>query len=249
MPERKPAAKNVVLVHGAWADGSSWSEVIERLQKVGLKVTAVQTPMASLPDDIARVRHVLSMQDGPTIVAGHSFGGAVITGLGSDAPNVVGIVYVAAFAPDKGDTMKALGGGQPQPPGIAAIRPDSSGYIWLDPDGVVKYFAPDVHPDKARVIAAVQKPIAATEVFDETPFGDPAWKFVPSWYQVSEQDQMIPPDAERFMPSRAKATTTSVKASHVAMISHPKETAELIERAANDAPNMQRPVQPASIPA
>lgn len=242
MPDKKPAARNVVLVHGAWADGSSWSEVIERLQKDGYKVTAVQTPMDSLQDDISRVRRVLSMQDGPTIVAGHSFGGAVITGLGSNAPNVVGIVYIAAFAPDKGDTMKALTGGQPAPPGASAIRPDSSGYLWLDREGVVKFFAPDVHQDKARVIAAVQKPIAATEIADETPFGDPAWKFVPSWYQVSEQDQMIPPDAERFMASRAKAVTTSVKASHVAMISHPKETTELIERAAADAPNMSRMV-------
>jgi pimeloyl-ACP methyl ester carboxylesterase len=240
MSERKAAARNVVLVHGAWADGSSWSEVIERLQKDGFKVTAVQTPMDSLQDDIARVRRVLSMQDGPTIVAGHSFGGAVITGLGSDAPNVVGIVYVAAFAPDKGETMKALASGSPQPPGASAARPDSFGYVWLDTEGVVKYFAQDLPPDKARVIAAVQKPIAVTEVFGETPFDEPAWKFVPSWYQVSEQDKMIPPEAERFMASRAGAVTSSVEASHVAMISHPRETTELIERAAEEAPNSPR---------
>ena len=195
-------------------------------------------PLDSLPDDISRVRRVLSMQDGPTIVVGHSFGGAVITGLGADAPNLVGLVFIAAFAPDRGDTMKALLSGNPQPPGASAARPDSSGYVWLDTEGVVKYFAQDLHREKALVIAAVQKPIAASEVFSETPFGDPAWKFVPSWYQVSEQDMMIPPDAERFMASRAKAVTTSVKSSHVAMISHPKETTELIERAARDAPNL-----------
>ena len=180
------------------------------------------------------------MQDGPTIVAGHSFGGALITALGSDAPNVVGIVYIADFAPDKGDSMKSLTSGQPAPPGASAVRVDSSGYAWLDREGVVKYFAQDLHEDKARVIAAVQKPIAVGELGADAPFGDPAWKFVPSWYQVSEQDMMIPPDAERFMASRAKATTTSVKASHVAMISKAKETAELIERAAKEAPNTQK---------
>jgi pimeloyl-ACP methyl ester carboxylesterase len=242
MPERRSAAKNVVLVHGAWADGSSWSEVIERLQKDGFKVTAVQTSMDSLQDDVAKVRRVLSVQDGPTIIAGHSFGGAIITGLGSDAPNVVGIVFVAAFAPDKGDTMKALLGGTPQPPGASAAHPDSFGYVWLDTEGVVKYFAQDLQQDRARMLAAVQKPIAASEIFSDTPFGDPAWKFVPSWYQVSEQDMMIPPEAERFMASRAKAITSLVKASHVAMISHPKETAELIKKAAEEAPNIARPV-------
>ena len=229
------ATRNVVLVHGAFADGSSWSKVIGLLQKDGYNVTAVQTPMASLADDISRVRRVLSMQDGPTIVAGHSFGGTVITGLGSDAPNVVGIVFIAAFAPEKGESMKALSSTLPQPPGSVAIRPDSYGYLWLDPEGVVKYFAPDIDPDEARILAAVQKPIAASEISDDTPFGDPAWKFVPSWYQVSEDDMMISPDAERFMASRVNATTTSVKSSHVAMISHPNETAALIEQAANQS--------------
>jgi pimeloyl-ACP methyl ester carboxylesterase len=236
MPDRKPAARKVVLVHGDWADASSWSEVIERLLKDGFKVTAVQMPLDSLPDDISRVRRSLSVQDGPTIVAGRPFGGAVTTGLGAEAPNVVGLV-IAAFAPDKGDAMKALLTGDPQPPGSSPAHPDSSGYVWLDTEGVVKYFAQDLHRDKALVLAAVQKPIAASEVFSETPFGDPAWKFVPSWYQVSEQD-MIPPDAERFTASRAKAVTTSVKPSHAATISHPKETTELIERAAREAPNV-----------
>jgi pimeloyl-ACP methyl ester carboxylesterase len=238
---RKPPAKNVVLVHGAWADGSSWSEVVERLQKDGFRATAVQMPLDSFDADVTRVRRALSRQDGPTIVVGHSFGGAVITGLGSDAPNVVGIVFIAAFAPDKGESMKALTSGSPQPPGASAIRPDSSGYLWLDRDGVAKYFAQDLHKDKAQVIAAVQKPIAASELLSEVPFGEPAWKFFPSWYQVSEADLMIPPEAEKFMASRAKATTTFVKASHVAMISHAKETTQLIEKAAAESPNTPRP--------
>jgi pimeloyl-ACP methyl ester carboxylesterase len=137
--------------------------------------------------------------------------------------------------------MKALVSGNPQPPGASAAHPDSFGYVWLDPDGVVKYFAKDLHQDKARALAAVQKPIAASELFEDIPFGDPAWKFIPSWYQVSEQDLMIPPEAQRFMASRAKAVTTSVKSSHVAMLSHPKETAELIQKAAQEAPNLSRP--------
>jgi hypothetical protein len=153
---------------------------------------------------------------------------------------VTGIVFIAAFAPDKGDTMKALVSGNPQPPGASATRPDSAGYVWLDPEGFVKYFAPDLAPDRARMLAAVQKPIAASELLSETPFGDPAWKFVPSWYQVSEQDLMIPPEAEKYMASRAKAVVSSVKASRVAMISHPKETVDLIERAAEEAPNAAR---------
>jgi pimeloyl-ACP methyl ester carboxylesterase len=222
----------VVLVHGAWADGSSWSEVIEKLLKDGYYVTAVQISMNSLTDDIAHVRGVLAAQNGPTILCGHSFGGAVITGLGKDAPNVVGLVYVAAFAPAQGETMKALAGGSPQPAGASAIRPDAQGYLWLDREGVVKYFAPDIDSGKARVLGAVQKPIAASEVFDEHPFDEPTWKFVPSWYIVAEKDQMIPPDAERFMAKRANATVTSISASHVVMISHAKETAELIEKAA-----------------
>jgi pimeloyl-ACP methyl ester carboxylesterase len=232
MAQKDSQVRNVVLVHGAWADGSSWSGVIEILQKDGYHVTAVQTSMNSLSDDVARVRSVLAMQNGPTILAGHSFGGAVMTGLGKDAPNVVGLVYAAAFAPAEGESLKTLASGSPQPPGLAAIRPDAQGMLWLDPEGVVKYFAPDLDPAKARVLAAVQKPIAASEVFDERPFGEPAWKFVPSWYIVAENDQMIPPDAERFMAQRAKATVTSIPSSHVVMISHAKETAQLIEKAA-----------------
>ena len=238
----KPPARNVVLVHGTWADGSSWNGVTRILQKDGYKATALQSPNDSLQDDITRLRRVLSMQDGPTILVGHSFGGTIITALGADAPNVVGLVYIAAFAPEKGETMNILLGKLPTPPGLTAAHSDSFGYLWLDREGVVKYFAPDVPLDEARVIAAVQQPVAASEINDNTPFGDPAWKFFPSWYQVSEQDQMISPDGERMMASQAKAITTWVKASHVAMVSHPKETAELIEKAAAEAPNISRPV-------
>ena len=201
---------NIVLVHGVWVDGSSWSGVIERLQKEGYTVTAVQLDLTSLSGDVTRVRQVLSAQTGPTILVAHSFGGAVITGLGKDTPNVVGLVYVSAFAPDQGETMKALITGGPQPAVGAAFRPDAYGLIWLDRDGFVQYFAPDVDHTQARVLSAVQKPIAASEFFGEEPFGEPAWKALPSWYLLTEQDQMVPPDAQRFFAKRMGATISSV---------------------------------------
>jgi pimeloyl-ACP methyl ester carboxylesterase len=229
------SASNVVLVHGAWADGSSWSGVIQRLQQADYNVTAVQIPLTSLAEDVARVRQVLGAQTGPTILVGHSYGGAVITQLGKDTPNVVGLVYVAAFAPDEGESMKGLISGGPQPAGSAAIRPDALGFLWLDRDGFLQYFAPDVDQTQARVLASVQKPIAASTFLGDETFGEPAWKALPSWYLVTEQDQMIPPDAQRFMAQRAEATISSVVSSHVPMISHPGTVANLIIEAAESA--------------
>jgi pimeloyl-ACP methyl ester carboxylesterase len=219
---------NIVLVHGAWADGSSWNSVIERLQQEGHTVTAVQMALAGFSDDVAQVRQVLSAQSGPTILVAHSYGGAVITALGKDAPNVVGLVYVSAFAPDQGETLKGLITGGPQPAGGAALRPDERGLIWLDRDGFLQYFAPDVKQTQARVLAAVQKPIAASAFLGEDTFGEPVWKTLPAWYLVTEQDQMIPPDAQRFMAQRAGATISSVASSHVSMISHPNTVTDLI---------------------
>ena len=224
--------ENIVLVHGAWADGSSWSKVIERLQRAGSTVTAVQLALTSLADDIARVRQVLQAQTGPTLLVAHSYGGAVITGLGKDIPNVTGLVYISAFAPAEGESMKSLITGGPQPAGGAAFRPDAQGFLWLDRDGFVQYFAPDVDRTQAHVLAAVQKPIAASAFLDEQPFGEPAWKSLPSWYLLTEQDQMVPPDAQRLMAQRAGATLSSVASSHVSMISHPHVVAELILTAA-----------------
>lgn len=230
--KKSMSATNMVLVHGAWVDGSSWSGVIERLQKAGYTVTAVQLDLTGLSEDVERVRQVLSAQTRPTILVAHSFGGAVITKLGKDTPNVVGLVYVSAFAPDEGETMKGLITGGPQPAGGAAIRPDEYGYIWLDRNGFVQYFAPDVEPAQARVLASVQKPIATNSFLGEDPFGEPAWKSLPSWYLVTEQDQMILPDAQRFMAQRAGATISSIAASHVSMLSHPDVVATLIVRVA-----------------
>jgi pimeloyl-ACP methyl ester carboxylesterase len=147
----------------------------------------------------------------------------------------VGLVYVAAFAPDEGETLKGLTSAGTPPPGVAAIRPDAKGYLWLDQDGFVDYFAPDVDPAQARILAAVQKPIAASAFQDDQPFATPAWKSLPSWYVVATDDQMIPPDAERLFAQRMGATTTEVKSSHAVMVSHPDEVTQVIETAASAA--------------
>jgi pimeloyl-ACP methyl ester carboxylesterase len=236
--KQTPQVENIVLVHGVWADGSSWSGVIERLQKTGATVTGVQLDLTSLASDVAKVRQTLQTQTGPTILVAHSFGGAIITALGKDAPNVVGLVYLSAFAPDQGETMKALVTAEPQPAVGTAIRPDAQGFLWLDRKGFVEYFAPDVNPTHARVLAAVQKPIAASEFMDETPFGEPTWKSLPSWFLITEQDQVVPPAAQRLMAQRAGATTREVASSHVSMISHPDVVTELILTAVHATVNV-----------
>lgn len=221
---------NIVLVHGAWADGSSWSAVIERLQADGFQVTAPQFPLTSLADDVARLRQVLEFQDGPTIVAGHSYGGQVMTALGTHAPNVVGLVYIAAFGLDEGESLGALLSQGPVTPALAHLFTDQRGYGWLSEDDFVHHFAADVDPTKARVMYAVQQALAAS-AFEDV-MGVPAWKSLPSWYLVAADDQAIPPAAERQFAKRMGATTVEVPSSHVAMVSHPGEVVELIETAA-----------------
>lgn len=221
---------NIVLVHGAWADGSSWSGVIERLQAAGYHVTAPQFPMTSTEADVARLRQVLEAQDGPTIVAGHSYGGTIITALGTDAPNVAGLVYVAAFALDEGESMGALLASGPPTPATAHMIVDKQGYSWLSEDDFVGHFAADLDPAHARVLFAEQQALN-TAVFG-TPMGVPAWKSQPTWYVVASQDEAIPPAAERQFAARMGAVTVEIAASHVVMISHPAEVAELIETAA-----------------
>jgi pimeloyl-ACP methyl ester carboxylesterase len=224
------APANVILVHGAWADGSSWSGVIERLQADGYHVTAPQFPLTALADDVARLRHVLGLQDGPAIVAGHSYGGQIITALGADAPNVAGLVYVAAFGLDQGESLGALLGQGPTPPALEHLFTDPQGFIWLPEDDFVKHFASGVDPARARVLHAVQQPLAGSSFTDV--MGAPAWRSRPSWYMVATGDQAIPPDAERLFASRMGATTVEVPAGHLAMVSHPAEAAQLIARAA-----------------
>ena len=224
------ALPNVVLVHGGWADGSSWSGVIERLQADGYHVTAPQFPMTTLAADVARLRQVLARQGGATIVAGHSYGGQIMTALGTDAPNVVGLVYIAAFALDQGESIGKLLSQGPPTPAIAHLIIDKQGFAWLPEDDFVNHFAADVDPVKARVMFAVQQALSATAL--QEVMGVPAWKSVPSWYLVAADDQAIPPDAERLFAKRMGATTVEVPSSHVAMVSHPDDVATLIETAA-----------------
>jgi pimeloyl-ACP methyl ester carboxylesterase len=224
------ARPNIVLVHGAWADGSCWSAVIERLQADGYNVTAPQFPETSLADDVARLRQVLARQDGPTIVGGHSYGGQIVTALGTDAPNVVGLVYIAAFGLDEGESIGALLTQGPPTPALAHLDIDKQGFAWLPEDDFVSHFAADVDPAAARVMFAVQQPLAASTLQDV--MGVPAWKSHPSWFLVAADDEAIPPDAERQFASRMGATTVEIASSHVAMVSHPADVVQLIEKAA-----------------
>jgi pimeloyl-ACP methyl ester carboxylesterase len=222
---------NIVLVHGAWADGSCWSAVIERLQSDGYTVTAPQFPESSLAADVARLRQVLDRQDGPTIVAGHSYGGQIMTALGTDAPNVAGLVYIAAFGLDEGESIGGLlAQGGPPSPALAHLDIDKQGFAWLPEDDFTGHFAADVDPVKARVMYAVQQPVAAS-AFAEV-MGVPAWKSQPSWFLVAENDEAIPAEAERQFAKRMGATTVEVPSSHVAMVSHPDDVAQLIKTAA-----------------
>ena len=220
--------RNVVLVHGAFADGSSWNKVIRLLQAKNYNVTAVQQPLTSLEADVAITQHVLSMQKGPTILVGHSYGGVIIT-LAGNEPNVMGLVYIAAYAPDAGETIAELKSRFPPASGAEHVHPDDEGYLWIDRAAYPECFAGDVDPQEARVMAAVQMPwkVSGDRI------SNPAWRTHPSWYQVSEQDRMINPELQHFMARRIGAKTVSLEASHASAVSHPVEIAELIADAAD----------------
>ncbi|MET0660198.1 MAG: alpha/beta hydrolase [Steroidobacteraceae bacterium] len=224
--------KNIVLVHGAFADGSSWAKVITLLQAKGYNVTAVQNPLTSFADDVAATNRALALQTGPVILVGHSWAGVVITEAGMD-PKVVGLVYVAAFAPDAGEAVAELGKNYPAPPSFTAPIVDKQGFMSLPEDAVVKHFASDLPPAEARVVAATQGPI------HNSAFGAKvskvAWKQKPAWYIVATQDGAIAPDEERFFAKRMKATTTELKSSHVPMLSQPNEVTAVIIDAATKA--------------
>jgi pimeloyl-ACP methyl ester carboxylesterase len=225
---------NIVLVHGAWADGSSWGATIERLQADGYRVTAPQFALTKLADDVARLRHVLTRQDGPTIVVGHSYGGQIMTALGEDAPNAIGLVYIAGFVLDEGESIGGLLGEGPPTPAIAHLDNDELGFAWLPEDDFVNHFAADVDPAKARVMHAAQQPLH-TSAWNDV-MGPVAWKSLPTWFLVAAGDQTIPPDAQRQFAARMGATTTEIATSHVAMVSHPDDVVTMIETAATAAP-------------
>jgi pimeloyl-ACP methyl ester carboxylesterase len=221
---------DIVLVHGAWADGSCWSAVIEHLQNDGYTVTAPQFPESSLADDVARLRQVLNRQHGPTVVVGHSYGGQIMTSLGTDAPNVVGLVYIAAFGLDEGESIGGLLAQGTPTAALAHLDIDEQGFAWVPEEDFVSHFAADVDPVEAKVMFAVQQPLATSTLGDV--MGIPAWKSLPSWYMVATNDEAIPPDAERQFAARMGATTVEVASSHVAMVSHPDEVVALIKQAA-----------------
>src|ERR671914_1451984 len=221
-------ATNIVLVHGLWADGSSWSKVIPILQNAGHKVIAVQLPNHSLEDDVATVKRAIDLVGGPTIVVGHSFGGFVITNAAYNNPNVTGLVYVSAFAPDEGESAVNFVPVESLPPGLLVF--DSGGFAYLNPEMFPQAFAQDVNTTEAETMAAVQKP--AYQSLFTAPSGPAAWKQLPTWFVVSENDRIIPPDAERMFAQRMNATTISLDSSHASLVSHPDEIAQLILEAA-----------------
>ena len=223
-----PKAQNVVLVHGLFADGSCWSEVIARLQPKGIQVTSVQNPLTTLKAAVEATQRALALQQGPTVLVGHSFAGMIITEAGVD-PKVSGVVYVAARAPDAGEDYAALAKQFPAPPA-------SAGIVWsgdegrLSEEAFLRDFAGDLPADKARVLYAVQQPFKRTLLGDKTTHA--AWRSKPSWYAVSTEDRTINPDLERFMAKRMGAKTIEVKASHLSLISHADTITNLILEAA-----------------
>jgi pimeloyl-ACP methyl ester carboxylesterase len=235
-PTSDSDALNIVLVHGAWADGSGWEAVYRLLRKEGFPVSVVQNPTISLADDAQATRRVLATQKGPVILVGHSYGGAVITEVGTD-PGVVGLVYIAGWVPDKGESVSSLIDDllKSAPPGAAVppILPPQDGFLLLDKAKFPASFAGDVDPELAAFMADSQVPWGVGALTQ--PITEPAWKSKPTWYLVTTEDRMIPPPAQRFMSKRAGATVAEVAGSHAVFVSQPPVVANLIVQAAREA--------------
>jgi pimeloyl-ACP methyl ester carboxylesterase len=230
--EQTPArVKTVLLIHGAWADGSSWSKVIPLLEAKGLHVVAVQIPLTSFSDDVSATQRAIAVEDGPVLLVGHSYGGAVITEAGNDA-KVAGLVYVSAVAPDKGESAFGLITSVPTPVG-AELRPDKSGFLKLTPKGIAEDFAQDLSPKEIAILTATQEPTSVTAMKGEITI--PAWKSKPSWYMIAANDRAISPDLEAAQAKRIGATTTTVSSSHVIMLAQPSKVADVIFEAASTA--------------
>ena len=221
--------KNIVLVHGGFVDGSGWEGVYRVLKQDGYDVSIVQNPTISLDGDVAATKRVLAGQDGPAILVGHSYGGAVITQAGNDS-KVAGLVYITAFAPDKGESVASLIKNPPPGAPVPPILPPRDGYLLLDKAKFAASFAGDVEPEKAAFMADSQVPWGV-EALSGT-ISEPAWKSKPSWYLIATDDKMIPPDAQRSMSKRAGSTVVEAKGSHAIYVSQPRAVAALIEQAA-----------------
>jgi pimeloyl-ACP methyl ester carboxylesterase len=221
--------KDVILVHGAWADGSSWSKVIPLLERRGFHVTAVQLPLTSVADDVATVERAIAVASGPVLLVGHSYGGIVITEAGND-PKVTGLVYVSAYAPDTGQTAVSLDALVPATP-VSKEMSFNAGFLTLTPDGILDDFAPDLPENEKQTLVVTQGPIA--EVAFGTPETAPAWATRPSWYMIASEDRIISPKLEAMMAQTIKAETTTVRSSHVIMLSHPDAVVDVIIQAAH----------------
>ena len=232
MSQTRPGegVRNVVLVHGGFVDGSGWQGVYDLLKKDGFNVSIVQNPTASLADDVAVTKRTLAAQNGPAILVGHSYGGVVITEAGND-PKVAGLVYIAAFAPEKGESVSALIKNPPPGAPVPPIMPPQDGYLFLDRAKFRESFAADVAPDAAAFMADSQVPWGLEALNGAVT--EPAWKTKRSWYLVTTEDRMIPPDAQRAMSKRAGSTVVEVKGSHAVYVSQPRAVADLIVKAAN----------------
>jgi len=217
-------ATNIVLVHGGWADGSGWYKQIPILEQAGHKVIAVQLPLHSLADDVETVKRAISHIGGPVTLVGHSYGGAVITNAAYNNPNVTGLVYIAAFAPDEGQSLSTFVNPANFPKEL--FMPDSGGFIYLNPKIFRENFAQDVDPAEANIMAITQKPFHQSNFVASS--GPPAWKELPTWYQISESDHMIPPEVQHSFAEQMNATTLSLNASHASYVSHPTEIADFI---------------------
>jgi pimeloyl-ACP methyl ester carboxylesterase len=224
----KPA---IVLIHGAWADGSCWQEVIPILQKSGYQVVAAQLPLANFAEDIAFAKRVIEGQKGPVVVVGHSYGGAIMTEAAAKNPMVKALVFIAAFSPDVGESLQSLQAGFAHMPIGEAIVPAAAGFLYLDPAKFHPVMAHDLPDNQAAVLAAVQRPLFGASFV--TPINVAAWKTIPSWFLISTEDRAIDPDQQRYGAKRMGAQVMEINASHLSMLSKPKEVSEIIEAAAD----------------
>jgi pimeloyl-ACP methyl ester carboxylesterase len=225
--------ETVVLVHAAWADGSSWNKVTEELQRKGLNVVAAQIPLTSFTDDVASLRKVLLRQEGPLVLAGHSYGGAVISAAAAGNPNVKALVYIAAVVPDEGETVGDVFHRVASHPSAPKLQPDADGFLWLNVDAFRTAVAPDASLSETALMAATQKPISVICLGE--PMGKPAWKEKPNWFLIAEKDRMVSPETQRFTAARMKSNVVSLPVDHTPLASKPEAVAELITEAANNS--------------
>jgi len=227
------AVETVVLVHGAWADGSSWNKVTEELQRKGFNVVAAQIPLTSFTDDVASLRKVLDRQADPLVLVGHSYGGAVLTAAGTGHPKVKGLVYVAAIVPDEGETVGDVFHRVAPHPSAPKLQPDADGFLWLDVDAFRAAVAPDASLAEAALMAATQKPISVSCLGQ--PMGKPAWREKPSWFLIAEKDRMVSAETQRFTAARMKSKVVSLSIDHTPLVSKPDAVTELIIETANNS--------------